>query len=194
MSVTKWLLSFFIILTTSLLPIGTCMAQQPGRNPTIAKAPSAKTPFELEAHPAQVVAHYRQPLTLWIGPINTTDRDVYLRVWFIPCPFNAPVDLQCLRMRCRDLKTGKEVRYRWPPLIETVADAQLKESAMTIAIHPGKPYVVPFDPSLFCVLPPGQYALELQYDTRHTPTGIAPDPRAWHGITNKVTVNIRILK
>jgi hypothetical protein len=189
MSLTKWLLPFSIMLIAGLFPIGACMAQQPGQTPA-----TAKTPFELEAQPKQVVAHYRQRLNLSVGLTNTTDRDVMIRVWFTPCPFNVPVSLQCLRMRCRDLKTGREVRYRWPPPIATVADAQLKESAMTIPIHPGKPFVVPFDPSLFCALPPGQYALDLQYDTRHTPTGIAPDPRAWHGVTNKVTVDIRILK
>jgi hypothetical protein len=190
----KWLLYFLITLTASLFPIGACMAKQLGRNPVVAKAPIAKTPFQLEAQPAQLVGHYRKPLNLSVVLTDTTDHDVVIRVCFIPCPFNVPVGLQCLRMRCRDLKTGREVRYRWPPPIETVADVQLKESALTIPIDPSRPYVVPFNLSERCVLPPGQYALDLQYDTRHTPAGIKPDPRAWHGVTNKVTVNIRILK
>jgi hypothetical protein len=46
----------------------------------------------------------------------------------------------------------------------------------------------------FCVLPPGNYALTMQYDTAFIPRWIRADKHAWHGATNRVEVRIHISK
>ncbi len=189
MKMRKYLLmlSFMIALDPSFL--GPSSAHKPSR------APTRHTPtFALSIWPPQGIAHHSGPIYIQVALSNVTNRDRYTRLWFLPCPFGSHAALNCLQIRCRNQITGKEVQYTWPPPGATVADVQGKEKIMTYKISPGKPVATAFDLRQFCVLPPGKYVLELQYDTRFLPLWIKPDKRAWHGATNRATVKIQVVK
>ncbi|HEY3781338.1 MAG TPA: hypothetical protein VGL56_09670 [Fimbriimonadaceae bacterium] len=123
---------------------------------------------------------------------NVTRNAEPIRLWFWPNPFIQPTDLHALRLRCRDAKTWKEVKYKWPPPGKSVSDGMGKE--LTETIPPGKSWIDPIDFREFCDLPVGSYIAELQYDTRFCPSWVKPDAKAWHGATNKVEIRIRVFR
>ena len=155
------------------------------------KVTELKNAFQMHAWPKYVVVHRNQSIPVKITLRNMTDGDAYIRLWFWPVPFGPHTDLHSLVLRCRNQSTGKEVQYIWPPAGRTISDAQGKE--LPDKIPSGRSVKIPIDLRQFCVLPHGKYVLELQYDTRFVPSWVKPDRRAWHGITNKVTVRIQVL-
>jgi hypothetical protein len=187
----KCVLSLLIIYFAGLMPAGRCQVQKPLLKPA---APKAAIEFRATAYRA--VVHGKQPVYINLFFKNVTAQDVYLRLWITPpVPFGTNLtDLHCLLMRCRNQATGKEVQYTWWPPQLVPAYVQRKESLMTEEIRPGKTLVTPLPLRYFCVLPPGKYTVELQYDTRFIPSWIKPDKRAWHGITDKETVNIQVVR
>ena len=146
----------------------------------------------MRAQPRLIIVHRNQSIPIKVALRNVTNHDAYIRLWFWPVPFGPHTDLHCFMLRCRNQITGKEVRYTWPPTQMLVSDAQGKE--FPNKIPQGGSIIAPINLRDFCVLPLGKYIVELQYDTRFTPSWVKPDKRAWHGITNKVIVNLQVSK
>ena len=180
------LLSKLLLLSTCLILVGQSLAKE------TSEAMRSKASFQLYAWPHQVIVHGHQPVNITFALHNVTNHATYIRVWYWPVPFGPRPDLRCLRLRCRNQITGKEVQYKWPPLMKTPSDHLGKE--LPDLIPPGKSYIFPYDLRQFCVLPPGKYILDLQYDTRYMPPWVKSDRRAWHGVTNKETVRIQVLQ
>lgn len=156
------------------------------------KATSSTDLFGLSARPTSVVVHHNQRIPIEFTLTNRSGRDAYIRLWFWPTSFGRHTDLHCFMMRCRDESTGKEVQYRWPPRQDLPADAQGKELPDKIPARRSITFL--HNHRDFCILPPGKYVAEFQYDTRFVPSWVRPDKRAWHGKTNTVSIRIQVLK
>ncbi|MCW3060934.1 MAG: hypothetical protein JWQ02_2755, partial [Capsulimonas sp.] len=144
------------------------------------------------ARPNPTSAHRGQPINLHVKLTNVTSHDAYLWLFFKPTASGADTDMGCLMMRCRNQKTGKDVRYRFGPPGRTTQDAQMKE--LVDKIPAGSSTSDTINLTDWCDLPPGSYLVELQYETQHIPKWIKPDKRAWHGVTNKVLIKVHVLK
>jgi len=182
-------------VVSAWIAIGLCAmnllstVQQPGncRRP-IRKS---KEVFHLRAEPAKVTpAELGQPINIKLVLTNHSRRTLKVRIYGWPVPFGTRNQMNCIRLRCTNAVTGKEVKYSWPPDILSVAEAQGREH--TEEVPPGKSWLFPLNLRDYCDLPPGRYRVEFKYDTESIPSWVKPDKDSWHGTTNMVVVQVRV--
>lgn len=159
--------------------------------PGMADLPSS-APFTLIAWPTSISVQKKQAVNVFICLQNNRYADARTRVWFTPVTGQHQTDLHCLVMRCTNLDTRRDARYTGYPPGKTVADGLGTES--TYVVPPGCFVGASVDMAQFCDLSPGNYRLQLYYDTSFTPSWLKPDKRAWHGVTNTATITIHVSK
>ena len=152
--------------------------------------PVRRTPLTLWAWPTHVYARHGQLVNLRVALENVTEDDIYVRLWFRMVPFGHGTYLKALRTRCVNVITHRQAGYIGFPPGRTTADVSGLEPVEDMFGGCFTGAVVRVD--WYYQLPPGEYALEMQYNTTYLPTWIRPDKRAWHGATNIVTVRISI--
>jgi len=176
------------IAGTALILIGQVTAHQGG-----SKSGKAGASLELYASPLKLAAHYKQPISIWVAIRNVSNRVVFARLQFDPCP---PSELgnskYCLKAHLRDQKTGVEFIPKVRPV--GIANEGIPTAENAYLFRPGSSMGAKVEFQTIWTPSPGSYTLELQYQTGPLPKSMKPDPAAWHGVTNKVNVEIQILK
>ena len=151
---------------------------------------SRRAPFVLRVRPSITYVNYGKPVPLRVFIVNTSSRDRLIYFSFYPVHFGADTDMGCLMMRCRNNKTGNDVQYHYKPPGTTVQDALGIKQLTRISAHSFNGVTINLRD--WCELPPGQYTVELQYETEKIPGWVVPDSRGWHGRTNEVSVSVVI--